>query len=95
MRISHTILFLFSLAFLCVLPSSAAAEDCGTFIPEPPVSNFVLVLDRSGSMAGEPLEDAKQALAGFIGSMRDGDRASLVSFREQCPSGPRLHREQE
>jgi hypothetical protein len=54
--------------------------ECNNLISQPFVTNFVLVLDRSGSMAGKPLEDAKAALSDFIVNMRDGDRASLVVF---------------
>lgn len=59
---------------------AASAEDCGRYVPEPQVNNFVLVLDRSGSMSGRPIEDARMALIGFIRSMQEGDRAALVTF---------------
>jgi Ca-activated chloride channel family protein len=39
-----------------------------------------LVLDRSGSMHGEPLEAAREAAERFLGFLSPEDRVSLVSF---------------
>jgi Ca-activated chloride channel family protein len=41
---------------------------------------FAVVLDRSGSMSGEPLELAKQACAGIIRNLRPDDLFSVVVF---------------
>lgn len=48
-------------------------------LPKPPVS-VALVLDTSGSMAGEPIEEAKAAALDFIDALDDDDRVSLVVF---------------
>ncbi|GBD36588.1 hypothetical protein HRbin36_01713 [bacterium HR36] len=40
----------------------------------------VFVLDRSGSMAGQPLHQAKRALEACLGAMREGDQFSIVAF---------------
>lgn len=41
-----------------------------------------LVMDRSGSMAGESMEQAKKAAQEFIGNLGLGDRAALVTFNQ-------------
>lgn len=40
-----------------------------------------LVLDVSGSMAGEPLENAKEAANNFLDNLAPQDRAAIVAFR--------------
>lgn len=42
--------------------------------------NIVLLVDRSGSMAGERIEGAKLALQNFVGSMNRNERIGLVAF---------------
>ena len=54
--------------------------------------NLALVLDRSGSMSGGPLEMAKQAIVAALRQLHPQDRVSVVSFddtvRVEVPSGP-------
>jgi Ca-activated chloride channel family protein len=45
--------------------------------------NVALVLDRSGSMSGEPLRAAKEAALRFAGFLGDEDRLTVVSFADQ------------
>lgn len=52
--------------------------------------DVVAVLDVSGSMSGEKLAQAKRALEGLLGSLRDGDRFRLIAFE----SGVRRFAEQ-
>ena len=54
---------------------SAQAES---FTREP--LDVVLLIDTSGSMAGEPLADAKTAARGFLQAIGPEDRVALVSF---------------
>ena len=42
--------------------------------------NLCLVLDRSGSMAGKPLETVQGAAIGIIEKLKMGDRISVVAF---------------
>ncbi len=51
-------------------------------VERPPI-NVSLVLDRSGSMAGEPLEAAKDAAVAFTQFLSDRDRLSVVAFDNQ------------
>jgi von Willebrand factor type A domain len=44
--------------------------------------NLSLVLDRSGSMAGEPFRNMLLAAETFVNQMRDGDRLSVVAFSD-------------
>jgi hypothetical protein len=41
-----------------------------------------LVLDRSGSMHGEPFRNLLRAAEAFVGQLRDGDRVSVVVFSD-------------
>lgn len=45
----------------------------------PPVATL-LVVDRSGSMAGDPIEHARRAAASLVSRLQDGDRVALVSY---------------
>ena len=45
--------------------------------------HLALVLDRSGSMAGAPLDEAKRCAAHIVGQMRPDDRVALVVFDDQ------------
>jgi hypothetical protein len=44
--------------------------------------NVSLVLDRSGSMHGEPFLNLLRAAEAFVGQLRDGDRLSIVVFSD-------------
>ncbi|MBK6900094.1 MAG: VWA domain-containing protein [bacterium] len=55
------------------------------FRPEMPVSEsvareVVFLLDRSGSMSGESIEQARKALLLCLRSLRSGDSFNVVSF---------------
>jgi VWFA-related protein len=42
--------------------------------------SVMLTIDKSGSMAGTPLTDAKTAAATFVSLLQTGDKAALISF---------------
>ena len=65
-----------------VTENAAAAEVIGVEAEsegrEP--QDVILLIDTSGSMAGEPIEDAKQAARSFLEKMSPEDRVALISF---------------
>ncbi len=67
--------------FLFLLsPSSLAGTDAA--MPK----DIVFVIDRSGSMAGEKIEQAKQALQQILTNLGEGDRFAIVSFDDRIES---------
>ncbi|MDP2299258.1 MAG: VWA domain-containing protein, partial [Actinomycetota bacterium] len=54
------------------------SAETESFTREP--LDVVLLIDTSGSMAGEPLADAKAAARGFLEAIEPEDRVALVSF---------------
>ena len=44
--------------------------------------NLALVIDRSGSMRGQKIEDARSAAIQMLERMRDGDRVALISYSD-------------
>jgi von Willebrand factor type A domain len=48
---------------------------------------IAIVLDNSGSMQGEKLDEAKRSIARFIGDMQDNDEVSFVKYSDSCWSG--------
>ncbi len=61
--------------FLFLL-SPSSVMDTGIAMPK----DIVFVIDRSGSMAGEKIEQAKNALQNILGKLGEGDRFAIVSF---------------
>ena len=70
---------------------NAAHATCAygllTIVPPAPEARFatmprdlIILLDTSGSMGGQPLEQAKKAIAMLIDSLGDADRIELVEF---------------
>jgi Ca-activated chloride channel family protein len=57
-----------------------------------PQASLQVVLDRSGSMSGPPLEGAKKALASLVRRLEPGDNFGLVTFDDSAqvvvPAGP-------
>ena len=46
--------------------------------------NLSIVLDRSGSMAGQPLFEAKQAAIVMVNTMRASDQISIVAYDDRA-----------
>jgi VWFA-related protein len=57
---------------------------------EEPLS-VVLAIDRSGSMRGKPIRDARRAAHDFVGEMRAIDRVGVVSFDDHVTVISRLN----
>lgn len=45
-----------------------------------PPLNLAVVIDTSGSMEGQPIDSAKEAVRDVLGRLHGGDRAAIVSF---------------
>ena len=60
----------------------ASLELTGATLPDQArrAVDFALVLDRSGSMAGEKLASAKEAARSLVRQLRDSDRLTLVHY---------------
>jgi len=67
---------------LRVLVRMQAPEVDQGITPRHPL-HLALVLDRSGSMNGLPLEEAKRCARNIIDSLAPGDRAAIFSFDDQ------------
>lgn len=59
---------------------SALAEDRDRTIP----LNLCLILDRSGSMSGRPIETVKQAAKSLVDQLTPNDRLSIIAFNHQA-----------
>jgi Ca-activated chloride channel family protein len=70
------------------IPTRQSVAATSSFSPLPPpgraneslARDLVLVLDRSGSMSGAPLEQAKLAALRIVDGMRDGERINVIDF---------------
>jgi Ca-activated chloride channel family protein len=65
----------------------AAPESVRPVAAENRPVDMVMVLDRSGSMNGPKIEDARRAMLDLLASLKDGDRLALVTYS----SGVRRH----
>ncbi|HEY9405722.1 MAG TPA: VIT domain-containing protein [Pyrinomonadaceae bacterium] len=70
--------------------SPAGAKLLATLVPpaiadvaEPPPREFVFVLDRSGSMTGGPLAEAKNALRACLRTLGERDSFALLAFDDR------------
>eukprot|EP00026_Physarum_polycephalum_P001331 Phypoly_transcript_01332.p1 GENE.Phypoly_transcript_01332~~Phypoly_transcript_01332.p1 ORF type:complete len:1084 (+),score=184.21 Phypoly_transcript_01332:97-3348(+) len=51
-----------------------------TFVPPYPKAEFVFVVDQSGSMSGQQIEDAKSALQILLRSIPEGSKFNIIGF---------------
>jgi Ca-activated chloride channel family protein len=66
---------LLSIACPALDPSSAKAR---------PRLNLALAIDRSGSMDGKPLAEAKSCAGRVVNSLREGDRIAIVAYDDRA-----------
>ena len=59
------------------------SPEAGPRGSEPLPKDIVFVMDRSGSMEGEKIEQARKALHYILGQLEERDRFSIVSFDER------------
>ena len=69
--------------FDVLLKISSEVEDSPKEIERLPL-NLSLVIDRSGSMNGEPLEEAKKCASMLVDRMREKDRFSVVTYESHA-----------
>ena len=55
-------------------------SDCYQLIHQPVNNHIVLVVDRSGSMSGQPIAEAKKGVQAFLRQMNPSDQAALIAF---------------
>ncbi|UCF61918.1 MAG: VWA domain-containing protein, partial [Anaerolineaceae bacterium] len=67
--------------FLFLL-SPSSVMDADVAMPK----DIVFVIDRSGSMAGEKIDQAKSAMQYILGKLGEGDRFAIVSFDDRIES---------
>ena len=59
-----------------------ASDNYGASVPESRNVDMVIVLDRSGSMQGRKIEDARQAVRILLSNLTDRDRFALVTYSD-------------
>ena len=69
--------------FDVLLKISSEVEDSPKETERLPL-NLSLVIDRSGSMSGEPLEEAKKCASMLVDRMREKDRLSVVTYESHA-----------
>jgi hypothetical protein len=72
-------------------PITVSITLTGTGDPFPTSVDVVLILDKSGSMRGEKLKDAKEAAKRFLDFTNEIDKVGLVTF-SNTPSIPLIKR---
>jgi len=60
--------------------SRSGVADCARLVRQPAVNHIAVVIDRSGSMMGKALQDAKVGAHAFIDGMKPDDMASIIVF---------------
>lgn len=60
----------------------ASNIDAATWRREP--LNLVAVVDKSGSMNGQPLDLVRRSLRQIVGQMRDGDQLSIILYGDEA-----------
>ncbi|HDR05425.1 MAG TPA: VWA domain-containing protein, partial [Candidatus Marinimicrobia bacterium] len=78
------------IATLMLVSLASAQSNCGKFEKILSENHFYLVVDKSGSMYGQPMTDAKIALRNFVQNMGARDYAALIEFSDGILYSQRL-----
>lgn len=62
-----------------IIPGGEVAQ----YVKVRPHNNFMLILDTSGSMRGQPLRQAKKAIEAFLKDIRSEDQVGMLSFNSR------------
>ena len=79
-HLTHLILLI---GLLTASTGAAVAQDCFTLRPEPLQHHFALVIDRSGSMDGLPLQQAIVGAQLFVDHLQANDQAAVIAFDDK------------
>jgi len=71
--------------FAAVVPSAAFRNATQEAVNEEP-RRVVFVIDRSGSMGGAPMEQARKAVEACLGALAESDRFGIVAFDDGVES---------
>ena len=69
-----------------------ASDSYGSTAAEPRNVDMVIVLDRSGSMQGRKIEDARQAVLQLLSSLSTKDRFALITYSDGVQHVSTLHK---
>jgi Ca-activated chloride channel family protein len=70
--------------YALVRATAASDELTAPRAEEKPPLNLSIVIDRSGSMTGQPLTEAKRAATFLVEHLRPKDRVAIVSYADQA-----------
>ncbi|MEE9536383.1 MAG: VWA domain-containing protein, partial [Desulfobacterales bacterium] len=69
-----------------------ASDSYGSTAAEPRNVDMVIVLDRSGSMQGRKIKDARQAVLQLLSSLSTKDRFALITYSDGVQHVSTLHK---
>jgi len=65
---------------ICGLTLATYAGEISRYEKIETQNNFVIILDKSGSMANRPIREAKKAIHSFLSEIENTDRAAFITF---------------
>ena len=82
-RISNSLKVILIIGLITFIMASVVLADCYQLLKQLAINRISLVIDRSGSMKGQLLAQAKIGAKAFIQQMWADDRASVIKFGSQ------------
>ncbi len=81
--IVESLIVVLCIMFATVFPAQCSDDvPCFTEVDIPVKDSICLVIDRSGSMAGTALKDAKTGAKGFIKNVKNGTEVAIITFSD-------------